>query len=182
MDEFFKDWYYGKGFPIYTTQWKQDNGQLELVIEQTSSDPSVYFFNIPLPFQLHSNSWDSTLVVDPSFSGQKFTIPIAKSLDSIVFDPEDWILAKHDFITSSNNWILGSPKLQIYPNPTQGSVNINFTQILHSDQIRVENVNGINQKIEVNNNNLSLNKLPKGLYIIRIQLDNELIIKKVILR
>lgn len=181
LDEFFKDWFYGRGYPTYTTQWQQSNGQLHLTIEQSPSDPSVYFFNIPIPYRLHSGSWDSTIIIAPSFSGQDFSFKVSRDIDSLVFDPEDWILAKHDFTTSIHSLSSQSSKLEIIPNPSRDFIKIKFTQNLHSDKIRLYNISGKSYKIEVQNNLIDLKELRRGLYLLHIQLDKELIIKKIIL-
>jgi aminopeptidase N len=117
LDEFFKDWFYGKGFPIYTTTWSQDNDLLKLTIEQLPSHPSVYFFNIPLPYQIHSGNWDSTIVVNPRYSNEQFVIDVGRSIDSLTFDPDGWILAQHDVLTSLADANKGDIQLKIYPNP-----------------------------------------------------------------
>ena len=166
LDEMMKDWFYGKGYPTYTTTWAQENGTLNIEIEQISSDPSVYFFNIPAPYQLHSGNWDSTIVLNPRFSGDQFSIQINREIDSIQFDPEKWILAKSDVISSlSAIGSIDQAIQRLYPNPVQ--------EILYLDQLQIENdFDLINEEGKLirrysTQDQIQVDFLPPGLYFIR---------------
>jgi len=136
LNEFFKDWFYGKGFPTYTTIWSQTENRVEIEINQLPSDPSVYFFNMPLPYKLYAANWDSTIILDPAFSSAQFQIEVNKNIDSLVFDPEGWILAKHEIITNlSESKIKDLPTLKVYPNPFQAELTI--SQVKEGTQIRL---------------------------------------------
>jgi hypothetical protein len=50
LTQFFNNWIYKEGFPIYEVNWSQnDENIVSLNIKQTQSDPSVIFFELDLP-------------------------------------------------------------------------------------------------------------------------------------
>lgn len=175
LDEFFKDWFVGKGFPIYTTTWSQSNNQLRMTIEQLPSHPSVYFFNIPLPYQLHSGSWDSTIILNPRFSNEQFGLNIAQPIDSVVFDPEGWILAQHDVLTGINNSESAhKEQIRVYPNPFHNTLNIEG--VVQGSMINLYDANTklIDQWFK-KENRIDLPELPKGMYYLQIEEQDRMI-------
>jgi hypothetical protein len=79
--------------------------------------------------------------------------------------------------------------LSVYPNPSENQFNISLGLVQEQDvRLTVLDLNGreIMQKEYKNIHNetlkLNLDKLPKGVYILRIELDNDIITKKLILQ
>lgn len=142
LDEFFKDWVYGKGFPTYTLLWSQTNNQLEIEIQQNQSDPSVYFFNMPIPIQLKGANIDTSIILNPRFSGDQFNININEAIDSILFDPKKWILAKSDVISGLKKETNHKAKVILYPNPTKSQLNIELNYDVQIKTIQLMSING----------------------------------------
>ena len=142
LDEFFKDWVYGKGFPTYTLLWSQTNNQLEIEIQQNQSDPSVYFFNMPIPIQLKGANIDTSIILNPRFSGDQFNININEAIDSILFDPKKWILAKSDVISGLKKETNHEAKVILYPNPTKYQLNIELNYDVKIKTIQLMSING----------------------------------------
>ncbi len=169
LNEFFKDWFYGKGFPIYTSTWSQSDGELRMNIEQLPSHPSVYFFNIPLPYQLHSGNWDSTIVLNPTFSNQQFSLNISRAIDSISFDPDGWVLAQHDVITSLDQLKKRSEvQVKVYPNPFQNTLTLEGVQNGALINLYDANSRLIDQWYK-KEDRLDFQDLSKGMYYIQIE-------------
>lgn len=177
LSEFFKDWYYGKGFPTYHIAWEQNAQDLKLIVNQSQSDPSVYFFNMPIPIQLIGDNWDSIIVIDPKFSGQVFNIELNQRVDSIAFDPEQWIAAKSNIVTSVHR--LGmNDNFKIYPNPTNGQIQIEIRSHSTNLEYKVYTLSGtivssgvlnnLNQRIDISEQN-------SGLYYLKIGEQQKLI-------
>lgn len=165
LDEFFKDWFYGKGFPIYTSTWSQSNGNFNLTIEQTPSNPSVYFFNMPLPYQIHSGNWDSTIVFHPRFSGENFSVNLNRAVDSITFDPEGWILAKNDVLTGITSYQKAN-SIIIYPNPVNDYLNIDFES--KADRVRIYDASMRKVIDQAYSKRIKVGQLPSGYYILQL--------------
>lgn len=61
---FFNDWIYGEGYPTYTIKWKQSaNLDMNFLVSQTQSDPSVSFFEMPLPVKVTGSNGETAFLV-----------------------------------------------------------------------------------------------------------------------
>lgn len=168
LTEFFKDWYYGKGFPTYTALWSQENGELKIAIQQTQSDPSVYFFNMPIPYQVLGPNLDTTIILDPKFSGQVFSFPLNAAVDSLIFDPKKWIGAKSSIITSIEPLNSVEIEIDIYPNPSNSLVYITTPKELIIKTIDILDITGKLLQSKQFSSPLDISHLPNGSYILRI--------------
>lgn len=84
------------------------------------------------------------------------------------------------YLTTTTNPTLLNNELVIYPNPTNGSLNIKIDFPYKELKITIFNLRG--QKILTANNRteLEISHFPKGLYFIKLKIDNEIIDKKII--
>ena len=114
-----EDWYVGEGFPTYQLVWTQDiNGQVNAMLDQTTSHPSVDFFEMPVPIRFEADGQMETVILDHAFSGQTFSFPLPFQASAAQLDPELWIV-------SGQNLVLKVPMAAfndresplIYPNP-----------------------------------------------------------------
>ena len=124
---FFNQWYSGEGFPSYNVTWSYGNGTLYVRIDQTTSHPSVSFYQMPVPIRFMGNNLDTTLIFQHTFSGQSFTVPLGIAPDSAFFDPELWILSAGNTITLGVNEIPeAAGGLLVNPNPAQDELEISL--------------------------------------------------------
>jgi len=130
LDDFFADWFYGKGFPSYQTGWTVGPGnEVKITLEQTTSDPSVLFFEMPVPVKLSDGVRDTVLVLNHTFSGQQFTVPLNFSPTSLVFDPDLWLVSRNNTVVSIIEDPLPEQYIDVSPNPAKS----NFTIRLNAD-------------------------------------------------
>lgn len=187
LTEFFNDWYYGEGFPSYQITWAQNGSNVFLKVNQTQSHNSVSFFDIPIPIYVKGQGLDTTFIFNHGFSGQNFTATIPFTIDSVFFDPDLWILSKnnivtYDISTSFTDEFFDS-QVKVYPNPTNDILSISslkpITKIIVYDalgkQIKLFEIGEGDLILNVNTANF-----PKGIYIIEIEIEKEIIRKKVI--
>jgi aminopeptidase N len=127
LDEFFNDWIFNQGYPSYTINTENiRNGIVKFTINQEQSDPSVSFFEMPIPIRvLGSNDQQMDLILDNTFDGEVFLKEIPFTVSSIVFDPNS------DLISRNTKTTLGLDKLELesielYPNPTDNSLSLNL--------------------------------------------------------
>lgn len=119
LSGFFADWYTGQGFPSYTMAWSQGaNGQVYVSLSQTTSDPSVDFFELPVPLRFYGGGTDSTEVLHNTVNGQLFSFHLPFAVDSVKFDPDIWLIsANNEISTSVDDLSAGEPALLTFPNP-----------------------------------------------------------------
>lgn len=123
LTEFMQDWYVGEGYPTYQMQWAQSlAGEVSVLLEQTTSHPSVDFFEMPVPVRFWNESQSETVVLDHVSSGQVFDFQLPFQADSAAIDPEVWILSGQNLVLKVPVAALGADRLFVYPNPaTEGA-------------------------------------------------------------
>lgn len=116
LQPFMQQWFYGEGYPTYHTEWGQISEQkVWLRVTQQTSHPSVSFFDLPIEFRIKNEEQDTLVRLGYHFSGQEFEIETGFRADSVLFDPDRWII-------SAQNTVAGAPAglsedIRIIPNP-----------------------------------------------------------------
>ncbi len=115
---YFDDWFFGEGFPTYTITWSQDTANVvTATVNQTQSDASVSFFELPIPLYFKNGTQDTLIRVQHNVSGQQFTIPLGFAADSLIFDPYVWIITDSAALSNVPEPTLPTT-FSLYPNPT----------------------------------------------------------------
>lgn len=71
---FFDQWYYKEGYPTYNLSWYPFGNSVSVTVNQSQSDPSVSFFQMPLPVEFKDATHDTILVLNNTFAGQTFRL------------------------------------------------------------------------------------------------------------
>ncbi len=102
LTNFFQEWFYGEGNPIYAVEWTQDSSNNAFIkINQTTSHPSVSFYEMPVPIQFKNSTRDTIIVFNHTQSVQTFVANPGFKADTVIFDPKYWILARNT-VTRNN--------------------------------------------------------------------------------
>ncbi len=182
LTAFMNEWYFGEGFPTYSTRWNSVNNQLILEISQTTSKPSVTpLFTNPLEVRFsRSGQADTTIRFSITGNTTQFIVPNVGVVTNVTgIDPSNWIINSSgsnvydplflsiDETKSSHNWI------KIYPNPTNDIIQFEFPEGIESMDIKVIDANGkkVMDKRLKKGEFLSVQKLPQGNYTIDFMLD-----------
>ncbi|TRX34151.1 T9SS type A sorting domain-containing protein [Flavobacterium sp. ZT3R18] len=101
LTEFFNDWVYHQGYPIYTISAQNlEGGQAKFIINQTQSDPSVSFFEMPVPIRVFGTGGQQLdLVLNNTVNGESFTENVPFIITSLTFDPNKNIISKKNTVT-----------------------------------------------------------------------------------
>lgn len=176
LNTFFNDWYEGEGYPSYDIQWHQEGGQLIIRVEQQTSHPSVPFFALPLPVRVStSQAQDTLLVLDHTFSGQTFVVPIPFAADTLIFDPDLWLVSAGNAV--HRNPLLNTEELVepedwlLYPNPATTALTITGTGCVEEAcLLEIRTMGGQLLKsfhVDTLSFEISLTGLPSGMYLLR---------------
>lgn len=167
LDEFFNDWLYGRGFPNYELVWERTDDGVWLKLNQTPSDPSVEFFNIPVPIQINGFSMDTMVVIDPTYSGQFFEIKLPFVPTDVAFDPDKWLCAKNEVFTTVPG--IFNDEIRVYPNPVKdklfvdsGDYNVSSIQVF--DNLGRLLIDQQNKKSDQKTTTLDMSGLDAGIY------------------
>ncbi len=125
LSEFFADWYVGEGFPSYAITWTQDiDGMVQLSVEQTTSHPSVPFYEMPVPLHISGNGQDTLIVLDNSEPDQAYQFLLPFQAELVVFDPDLHLLSGPSRVTKVPVGSFGNGRPLLYPNPVRNATTL----------------------------------------------------------
>jgi aminopeptidase N len=190
LSTFFQQWIYGEGYPNYQAAWSQNkNNWARLKLNQTTSHPSVSFYKMPVTVKFKNESQSKSFVLDHQFSGQEYWLDIGFAADTVIIDPDLWILSKDKTSVKENAATDKANDVSIYPNPAPAYVNISlknptsrflWIQLYNSIGQMVYNLTvetpGRDELVQV-----PLSALARGTYWIRMRNESNLkVVKKFI--
>lgn len=136
LTDFFNQWYFGEGYPIYSVQYNSTGTDVNVLISQTVSRPTVTpLFTNPVDVRiLRSGGLGDTIVRVNITAAQTFaTISGIENFQSVnAVDPLNYIINRVGTITQENNLSVGNPTaaentLILYPNPVEGQLTVVFS-------------------------------------------------------
>ncbi|HMK05342.1 MAG TPA: M1 family aminopeptidase [Ferruginibacter sp.] len=194
LTEFFNDWYKGQGYPSYNVEWaRAGNNNVQIKMNQTTSHPSVSFFEMPVALKFKNATQEKTVVVDNKTNGETFIRDIGFIADTVLVDPEYWLVTKNNTTTRLADVIIvtGQNMVKVYPNPFQDNVTIELEN-MSVPSVSINMYNAIGQLVYTKNTTLvnGLNKidvttqhLATGEYTLRITSEKDFkLVKKMIKR
>ena len=183
LTEFFNDWVYNQGYPIYTiTAQNWGSGQARFVVSQSQSDASVSFFEMPVPVRVYgTNGQMQDLVLENTTNNQTFIVNVPFAITAIDFDPDKHIIARNSNATLSNSSMEWSETISVYPNPTTSVLHIQKPTDLEITSVTFYNSLG-QAVLTANSLDLSLEKLPIGIYEIQLSTNQGEFHKRIIKR
>lgn len=184
LNEFFKDWYYGEGHPVYNITWSHVGNHISIRIKQTPSHPSVSFFNMPLPFVIHGKTKDTAMILDPFTKDNSFTADLDFVPQSVEFDPEVWILCKSTVLKVRPT---NSPEIQLFPVPVGNTLSI-YAYRGNIEIVTIYDITGrliLNRDYKADNiikdsHELDVSQLSGGIYIVKINTEAGTAVQRII--
>lgn len=179
LTEFFNDWYTGQGYPTYNVQWTPvGSSRVRIKINQTTSHPSVNFFELPVPIKFKNATQQKTILLDNISNGQEFLENIGFTPDSIFVDPDYWLISKSNTVTKVADNGVAPNSVTVFPNPIKTQFSIwlrNFNFSAAAADVTLYNAAGqllLKQKITLVNGGEYIDvptaNLPAGMYTLRI--------------
>ena len=178
LTEFFQDWVYNQGYPIYAINaFNSGSGQATVQISQTQSITNtaqlgyVSYFEMPVPVRLTLNDGQIIdAVLENTFSGQSFTvaIPVGKTVTGVAFDPNKNIISRNSTATLVVANFSYENAINIYPNPATALLTIDLP--INTTLQKVSLYNALGQKaLETNQNKVNISGLSAGIYMVSLE-------------
>ncbi|GLB48484.1 M1 family aminopeptidase [Neptunitalea lumnitzerae] len=145
LQEFFDDWIYGEGYPMYDINWTQNTGAIDVVVNQTTSMPSsVDFFEMNIPIRLIGDSGQVLdVTLDNTTNGQSFNVPVSFPVVSVEFDPEYDLISKFNTVTLSSDKInISEVDINIFPNPGENKFSIEKPENVSISHVKIYDTAG----------------------------------------
>jgi len=183
---FFKQWYYGEGYPVYSIEWYDSTNILHLTSTQTASTSNPGFFKMWMDYKIeYADGGDTLIRLQQTANTNQFTVPVSGKVQQIVVDPNDWTLEKVSSITYVSVRDLENPAwFSMGPVPARQSLYLQFQQPAYQQkQIVISDLNGRRMyELKTNAKKLRINVswLKPGLYIVRVETAGHIFIRKFI--
>ncbi len=179
-DWFFDQWYFGKGHPVFVTNWRQIGDSLIIVSSQSSSDGLAAFFKTHLDFRIHyEDGMTEDIRVLYDSMEEVFTIPCPKAVKFVQSDPNSNVLQNTVIYKFTDPIRVFSAN----PNPFKHELNISFRNNNKIREIRLSDINGkIILEQETTNAflNIDLSFLRTGIYLLYVTEDSVKYTEKII--
>ena len=165
---FFDQWYFGKGYPVFSMTWWQEKDTLFIVSSQTGSSVETPFFRTHIDFRLRfANGTDTLLRLEHTTNNHSFSIPVAEFVSDVLPDPDNWLL---DVITIVKRPLLDGA-FKIGPNPFTDNILIEFNSSNIKRDIIISDMTGKilgRYQTESAVINLPVKKLVRGIYLFTV--------------
>lgn len=183
LTEFFNDWFYGEGYPVYNAEFKPaGTGLLRIQLSQSQSHPSVGFFEMPVPVRVYN----ATLTDSADFrlintrNNQEFLVNADFQVAELKIDPDYWLVSKTAQVVANND-INNKSQIKIYPNPATNHI---FISVPDNDENAVVSLfSALGNEVKVvfkNSYELDISNLPKGNYIVQVKTGSSVFHRKIV--
>jgi hypothetical protein len=201
LDYFFQQWIYGENYPRYNVNWSKTQlndslWNLKININQIANSNPV-FFTMPVQIKVTRAGLSDTLItVFNNQQSQEFNILIRGSINSMIFDPDNFILKNLNVTVNVEDENVLPDKFSLeqnYPNPFNPSTKIQyavgnrqFVQLKVYDILGNEVATLVNKEKEPGYYEVDFNvgqtiSLSSGVYFYRLQAGDFVETKKMIL-
>ncbi|HEX6848808.1 MAG TPA: M1 family aminopeptidase [Chitinophagaceae bacterium] len=179
LTEFFNDWFTGQGYPSYNVKWRQDeNNKVFFTVEQTTAHPSVSYFEMPMALKFKNGIQEKTIVINNNRNNELFSQQLNFKIDTIIIDPEYWILAGFKISQNDPTLTLQENDIKLYPVPTVADVVLlSITNpVSNTMNLRVFNTLGqllthqqVNTPGPIEKIPIDISRFPRGVYLLCIE-------------
>jgi len=174
LNDYFDKWFFGEGFPSYNVLWHQNGNNITFTVDQTTSHPSVSFYDMPIALRVVGGTKDTILIFDHSFSGETFSATIDFNAIYVNFDPDKWLISANNTVTlgieENTDW-----EVRLYPNPANDFIVIdNLPSGIKMEDLEILDINGrsvlnlIQIQLDTQRIELNIALLPAGNYTIKL--------------
>ena len=181
LSEFFNDWVYQQGYPIYDIQASNyEAGKMQIIINQSQSDTSVDFFEMPVPIRfLGENGAQQDVVLDNTFNGQSYIVDVPFVVTEVVFDSKKDIVSNNNTVTLTDKNFDLNASIVVYPNPVSNKLYLEIPESLKLNQIII--YNSLGQKVgNFTSKIIAVENLSDGIYTVKIETSEGSVYKKII--
>lgn len=166
LDEFFEDWFYGEGFPSYTLTWHQEQDSVIILVDQTQSDPSVSFFEMPIPVAAYRFGIVEDTVFYHTYNHQRFAMYVGNNdISQLIFDQDKWVLSNFNKIIEGTTAVGDASdvnQIRIYPNPASDFIEVSNAGTI--DEVEFVSAAGISVSGAIEDGRVMVTGLPSGYY------------------
>jgi len=173
--DFFDQWYFGEGYPIYDITWNQNaSNTLTMHSVQSTSTTVTPLFKMLMPFYIKfMDNTDTTILLHQTDNVNDFSVDLDKEIGYIIVDREHWILFELGSIQVGIEDRAVPVEFSMWPNPAQDNLQLHVldtpasaynVSIADPAGRMIFNQNDIPERMTID-----LRNFAKGLYFLTIE-------------
>ncbi|KFF22768.1 peptidase M1 [Chryseobacterium sp. JM1] len=174
LTDFFNDWIYNQGYPVYTIKAQNMGaGQVKVLVSQTQSHSSVNYFEMRLPLQFTGAGGQVyNTYVNNTVNNESFTVNVPFTITGVRFDPEKHIISRNNTATLGlGNVDFEKDQIEIYPNPVSHILTVDYVTPI--DKVTMTNMVGQEVPVHfINKNQIDFSKFSPGVYLLQVHTQN----------
>jgi aminopeptidase N len=182
FDDFFNQWIYGEGYPIFHLNWSQANDTLTVLSNQTTSAVITPLFKTHFDLKINFTTGDTTIRLFQGANNEVYKLCFSDTVTSITFDPKGWLLQSNDFdlgITENST----NSSFDVFPNPAKDKITLTLKEgnKIKNAKISVFNIQGqlmMQQQAMEEKTEIDISRLAKGNYYIQLTAGDQKEVKK----
>ena len=121
LTDFFNQWIYGAGYPVYSLRWNQLGSKLIIAVAQKAKyDGKTPLYKTPVEFKVTTTNGEQVVRFVNDKNDQEYQLVVEGTVTGVELDPNNWLLNETEF--SVRDLSLGvnaltSDGIFVYPNP-----------------------------------------------------------------
>jgi len=119
--DFFEQWYFGAGYPIYELSWEQDGATLTLHSSQSTSSTRTPLFRMSMEYKILHEGGETTVRVFHGANEESYEFQIPHTVNEVIIDPGNQVLDGQNQEIKHADARDDLPLFSMTPNPNQGS-------------------------------------------------------------
>ncbi|MEI6765605.1 MAG: M1 family aminopeptidase [Bacteroidota bacterium] len=170
FDDFFNQWYFGEGYPIFDIFWTQSNDTVYMTSTQTTSSTTP-LFKMLMQYRFTFAGGDTNIFVRQTTNIDDYKIPCKKHITGITVDPENWVLnGPGSVVMSTGDLAENAVAFNCFPNPCKDYMDVSFISNGLAKNIAVFDLAGrcVSQNTMVNGGRINTSGLASGVYFINV--------------
>ena len=176
LSGFFDDWLYGEGWPSYHLTWTARDNLVSLILHQSTSHPSVDFYEMPVPIHLSGEGRDTMIRLEHTFDGQEFEVDVQFAVDSVAIDPDYWLISANNTVeflpVGVIDFEVSQKQLKVTPNPFSDELVVDLkdpmVRVSQIDVIRSDGSLVKSLRIDDKPVRLNTSEWPCGMYFLQV--------------
>ena len=190
LSDFFTQWFYGEGYPVMKAKYYSDSTHLYLVLNHIGRVISTPQFKTPLEILCERPVLGDTVIrVQIESNADTIVLPMLGLVESIVLDPNNWIVNDVETIEVDSSLIDLKPAIRtnekgikVYPNPTLNFLTVENSTKSDSKYI-LHNSNGkilLSFSSNTGEQTIDMTAYASGVYLLEISTEKNKVTKKII--
>lgn len=183
LTEFFNDYFYGEGYPIYDIDCHQVEKHLEFTLTQTQSYANSPFFEMDIPVSVYHNNDVETIWLKNRAESESFEFDLDFAPTKIIVNEYQYALGEFNY-KYTDVPLYNTSEFAAWFNSDNKTLNINTPNNL-SGKLWINNVNGqtiVKRQWTRDDSHIRLGNYQSGIYLVFFKSNEKLYHTKVLIR